>query len=307
MSTQTSSDKKQNPIWIILAVVFLATNGVQAYYNYSQKETTKVQAIQIEDQTKEILAHKADIDSLNNDIQIKVDSLRELGEDVTELEDLQIELNQMVKQLKSSNYSLRKSKKQLASKVKGYETLLALKDEQIQSLSETITAQGDLIQEKNQVIIRKELDLEDLRKKDAKQLEIINTAKILKTSPISVVSVKNGKTKLKSVYKSKDLATMQVSFAFLPNKVANIETKEVYVQIKDPSGTTIYDLATGGGEFEFEENTQYYTKKLEVLYERNGKRVAFPYTSSHPYKSGKNKIAIYTEGKLVGEGEFIVK
>ena len=173
MSTQTSSDKKQNPIWIILAVVFLATNGVQAYYNYSQKETTKVQAIQIEDQTKEILAHKADIDSLNNDIQIKVDSLRELGEDVTELEDLQIELNQMVKQLKSSNYSLRKSKKQLASKVKGYETLLALKDEQIQSLSETITAQGDLIQEKNQVIIRKELDLEDLRK--VEEVNILET------------------------------------------------------------------------------------------------------------------------------------
>ena len=306
MSNQ-GSEKKQNPLWIILAVIFLAANGIQAYFNYSQNEMTKEQAEQIEDQTTEILAHKADIDSLNNDIQQKVDSLRALGEDVEELENLQVELNQMVKQLKSSNYSLRKSRKQLASKVKGYETLLKQKDERIEELSHTVTTQGDLIQEKNQVIIRRELDIEDLKKKEVEQSEIINTAKILKTSLIQVVSVKNGKTKEKSVYKAKDLATMQISFSFLPNKVADVETKTVYVQVQDPSGTTIYDLATGGGEFEIDGSTQFYTKKLEVLYERNGKRVAFPYTSSHSYKSGENHIAVYTEGQLVGEGKFKVK
>jgi len=306
MSIQ-ASEKKQNPLWIILAVVFLAANGIQAYFNYSQNEASKEQLSQIESQNNEILEHKAEIDSLHNDIGTKVDSLRALGEDVTELESLQAELKQMVKQLKGSNYSLRKSRKQLAAKVKGYETLLKLKDERIEELSNTVTTQGDLLQEKNQVIIRKELDIEDLKKKEIAQSKIINAAKVLKTSLIEIVAVKNGKTKAKSIYKAKDLATMQVSFSLLPNEVANVETKTIYVQVKDPSGTTIYDLATGGGEFEFEGNTQFYTKKLEVLYERKGKRIAFPYTSSHTYKSGRNNISIYTEGSLVGEGTFQVK
>jgi hypothetical protein len=306
MSDQTIK-KKRNPIWIFLALTFLAANGVQAYFYYETNERSKEKSLQIEDQTEEILLHKADIDNLKGEIQIKVDSLTALGQDVTKLENLQIELNQMVKQLKNKNYNLKRSKRQLSSKLKGYETLLKLKDEQITSLSATVTAQGDLIQEKNQVIIRKELDIEDLKKIEAKQTDIINEAKVLKVGQLKVVGVKNGKVKEKSVYKAKELIDMQVSFRLLENKVAQVETKEVFVQIKDPSGSTIYDLATGGGEFTVDGNIRYYTKKLEVLYERKGKSVIFSYSASNPYKSGKNSITVYTEDNLIGEGSFQVK
>ena len=85
---------------------------------------------------------------------------------------------------------------------------------------------------------------------------------------------------------------MQISFDLMPNEVANVETKKVYIQIKEPSGSTIYDLSTGGGEFDFEGSSLFYTKKVEVLYERNGKHVVFSFEAPQPYKSGTNTIEI---------------
>ena len=292
---------------IIVVLLLLGANGFQMYLKHNDDQTIVVKDDKISKQSAEINAHVASIDSLNTDIQTKIDSLSVLGENVEELEAMQVELKDLAKSLKKKNINLAYSKRKLQDRLRGYEELLKIKDAKIESLSLTVTAQGDLIQEKNQTIIRKDLDLEELEKTKSDQNNIIEIAKVLKADKFIISSVKNGKTKIKSIYKSKDLATMQVSFDLMPNEVANVETKKVYIQIKDPSGTTLYDLSTGGGEFDFEGGSLFYTKKVETLYERSGKHVVFSFETSQPYKSGSHTIEIYTDEKKIGLTSFQVK
>lgn len=307
-SVPNKEKKKGGSIFLIIIVLLLlGANGAQLYFKYKDTKTIEGKNNTISEKEAEIEAHVASIDSLNNDIQVKIDSLESLGEDVTELKVIQADLHSQVKNLKRNNITLRRSKKKLEAQVRGYAQMLKLKDAKIESLSLTVTAQGDLIQEKNETIIRKDLDLEEHKKELADQSELIELAKVIKADKFQISSVKNSKAKIKSVYKAKDLATMQISFELLPNEVADVETKKVYVQIKEPSGNTIYDLSTGGGEFDFEGGSLFYTKELEVLYERSGKKVIFSFAASQPYKSGRNTIEVYTDGHLIGKTGFQIK
>ena len=307
-STPIKEKKKGGSVvLIIIVLLLLGANGAQMYFKHQDTQVIEQKETTISKQDAEINAHVASIDSLNNDIQTKIDSLTTLGEDVEELEAMQVELKDLARSLKRKNIKLEYSKRQLGNKLRGYEELLAIKDAKIESLSLTVTAQGDLIQEKNETIIRKDLDLAELQKETSDQNSIIEIAKVLQADKFQIASVKNGKTKIKSVYKAKDLAVMQISFDLMPNEVANVETKKVYIQIKEPSGNTIYDLSTGGGEFDFDGSSLYFTKKIEVLYERDGKHVVFSFQSPQSYKSGKNTIEIYTDEKLIGSTEFQVK
>lgn len=292
---------------IIIVLLLLGANGAQLYFKHQDTQTIELKDTTISKQDEEIKAHVASIDSLNSDIQTKIDSLTALGENVEELEAMQVELKDLSESLRKKNISLRYSKRKLEDRLRGYEELLAVKDAKIESLSLTVTAQGDLIQEKNETIIRKDLDLEELKKESADQTSIIEIAKVLQADKFQIAGVKNGKTKIKSVYKAKDLAVMQISFDLMPNEVADVETKKVYIQIKEPSGSTIYDLSTGGGEFEYQGSNLFYTKKVDVLYERTGKHVVFSFSAPQPYKSGKNTIEIYTDDKLIGSTNFQVK
>ena len=311
-TTNTSSPVKEKKkvssiALIVVVLLLLGANGFQMYLKHNDNQAIEGKDDKISKQDTEINNHVASIDSLNTDIQSKIDSLTVLGEDVEELQAMQTELKDLARSLKRKNINLAYSKRKLEDRLRGYEALLKIKDQKIESLSLTVTAQGDLIQEKNQTIIRKDLDLEELEKTKSDQDNIIEIAKVLKADKFKIASVKNGKTKIKSVYKAKDLAIMQVSFDLMPNEVANVETKEVYIQIKEPSGSTVYDLSTGGGEFEFDGGNLFYTKKVETLYERKGKHVVFSFEASQPYRSGTNTIEIYTDEKKIGTTSFQVK
>jgi len=307
-STPVNEKKKRGSVVLIVVVLLLLiANGFQMYLKHNDNQSIEMQDTTISKQDAEINAHISSIDSLNTDIQSKIDSLSFLGESVDELEAMQIELRDLSRSLKKKNINLAYSKRKLEDRLRGYEELLKIKDAKIESLSLTVTAQGDLIQEKNQTIIRKDYDLEELEKTQSVQNDIIEIAKVLKADKFKISSIKKGKAKEKAIYKSKDLAIMQVSFDLMPNEVADVETKELYIQVKDPSGSTIYDLSTGGGEFDFEGGNQYYTKKIEVLYERNGKHVVFSFETAQPYKSGMNIIEVYTEEKKIGVTGFQVK
>ena len=291
----------------IIAALLLGGNIFQYYLKHKDNKTIETQAVKIDTQEDEIVSHTASIDSLQQNIQLKIDSLSAIGEDVEKLEIMHSELSDLASSLKKKNVSLRYSRRKLNERLQGFEALLKQKDEKIEALSLTVTAQGDLIQEKNQVIIRKELDFNELEKTSLDQNDIIKIAKVVKADKFKVVAVKNGKIKVKDVYKSKDLETMQVSFDLMPNEVADVETKVLYVVLRDPSGSPIYDLSTGGGEFDFDGGQSYYTRKIESLYERSGKHVVFSVDAIQSYRSGKHSIGIYTTEKMIGETSFEVK
>lgn len=79
------------------------------------------------------------------------------------------------------------------------------------------------------------------------------------------------------------------------------------MQLKEPSGNTLYDLALGSGEFENKGSKLYYTLKKDVIYERDGIDIEMIYDQPTTYQSGKYTIEVYCEGNVIGSGSFLVK
>lgn len=304
----TEKKKSNNSLLIVLALLLLGTNGYHIYQKLQDNSTIEENTNTINSQKEEISQHEASIDSLQSDIQVKIDSLTALGEDVTRYQELSERLESEKKALSSENFNLKRSKRRLEGIVAGLKEQLVLMEEDNIRLSNLTEEQNKTIEEKNISLAKKENEIREFEIEQAKADAIIADAAILKADKFQIVSVKNNKPKAKSVYKSKDLATMQVSFTIFPNKVNNSGSKEVFVQIKEPSGSTIYDLSTGGGEFDLDGTKAFYTKKLETLYDKTeGKKVIFTYENSQEYKSGTNTIDVYCEGHLIGTGSFTVK
>ena len=297
--------KKNNTLLIILALLLLGTNGYHIYQKQIDGAVIQEKKVIIDDQKVELTEHENSIDSLQVDINTKIDSLTTLGQDVEKYKELSAKLTAEKKSLRSKNFNLRKSKKRLQGIVTGLKQQLALMEEDNIRLSNLTEEQFKTIEEKNESLVKQEYEIQTVQ---AEANAILADIAVLTADKFQVVSVKSNKPKFKPVYKAKDLETMQVSFKIMPNKVNNSGSKEVYVQIKEPSGSTIYDLSTGGGEFEVNEQKDFYTKKIETLYEKNeGKKVIFSFINSQVFKTGTNTIVVYCEGNEIGSSSFEVK
>ena len=304
----TQKKKSNNTLLIILALLLLGTNGYHIYQKLQDDTIIEEKTVLIDNQKNQIFEHEKSIDSLQADIDIKIDSLSALGQDVEKYQELSEKLTAEKKSLRSQNFNLKKSKKRLEGIVQGLKQQLVLMEEDNIRLSNLTEEQYKTIEEKNQTLVKREYEIQNYKKEQAESNAKLADAAVLIADKFQIVSVKNNKPKFKTVYKAKDLEMMQVSFKIMPNKVNNSGSKEVFVQIKEPSGSTIYDLSTGGGEFEFEGNKDFYTKKLETLYDKTeGKKVIFSYTNSQIYKAGVNTINVYCEGHLIGSTSFEIK
>ena len=70
-----------------------------------------------------------------------------------------------------------------------------------------------------------------------------------------------GKQKDDDIYKAKWIDMIKVEFNLDPNKVAILDSNEIFLVVKNTSGTTLYDETSGGGTYEFEGNEIYYSVK----------------------------------------------
>ena len=307
-SNQANKGKNNKSLLIILTILLLGSNGYHIYQKVGDNATIEENTATITNQTQEIADHEASIDNLEADIQTKVDSLSALGLQVDEYENLITDLKEEKKALRSRNFSLRKSKQRLEGIVAGLKEQLILLEEDNIRLSSLTEEQNKTILEKNETLVKKDYEIEKFKKEQAKSEAIIADAAVLSADKFQVASVKNNKAKIKPIYKSKDLETMRVSFKVMPNAVNSSGSKDLFVQVKEPSGSTIYDLSTGGGEFEYNDKKAFYTKQLETLYnKKDGKKVFFVFENSQEYKTGTNTIDVYCEGNLIGSTTFEVK
>lgn len=300
--------KKNNTLLIILALLLLGTNGYHIYQKQIDDTIIREKKVVIDNQRIELTEHENSIDSLQVDINTKIDSLTALGQDVEKYKELSAKLTREKKSLRSQNFNLRKSKKRLQGIVTGLKQQLVLMEEDNIRLSNLTEEQFKTIEEKNESLVKKEYEIQTFKKVKAETDAKLADAAVLIADKFQVVSVKSNKPKYKSVYKPKDLETLQVSFKIMPNKVNSSGSKEVFVQIKEPSGSTIYDLSTGGGEFEVKDQKDFYTKKIETLYDKTeGKKVIFSFINPQVFKTGTNTIVVFCEGHEIGSSSFEVK
>ncbi|MEM7297015.1 MAG: chromosome segregation protein SMC [Bacteroidota bacterium] len=293
--------KNRTPIFIIVTFVLLA--AVIFFYMRSQRlEEEKAR------QQQEISETYLKLDSVSNELDIRIETIRELGGEIDTLEVLKAQLEADKKQLLVDAQYQRGRITRLNNRVDGYKELLLVKDqeiEQLKVLNEELTEENTTLkEEKNQLsesIQQLEQNKQDLADKVA-------LASRLELSGMQINAINsNGKERDGGSYRNRHIAQLKIQFTVLENEIAPIEGKDLLLRVVAPDGNVLFDVTRGSGSFTFENREMFYTAKQEILYDRNSQQVSFLYDKGSEYAIGQHSVEVYTDDYLMGKGSFTVK
>ena len=300
---QKGSGKK---IVIIIAILLLiGLNAFQAWWKYDTDQKN-IATIELKDNS--IAEQQSKLDSMIIVIDQQIAEAEELGLEIEGLQATKDEMEAELKKTKNWAYSLNGQKKRLTAKVSAYEKMLKQMEVDLaeaKRVNEELNAENTVLKE---AVVERNDTINNLQTKKSELEETVAKAQILRASEFNVIGInKKGKQKEAAIYKAKWLDLIKVEFKLDPNKVAILDSKEVFLVVKNTSGTTIYDDTSGGGTFEFEGNEIYYSVKQDVQYVREGQQVDFTFKNPNLYTAGKQTIEIYCEGSLIGSSTFAIK
>ncbi len=303
---KTSGGRK---IAVIAAIVaLLLINAIQLYLRYSEKNAYEQE---IDSNREEIAQAMNSLDSVQFELQKRLETIEELGGEKDSLIAALTEITELKEKAEKNSKYWYGQKKKLDDKLEGFKTLLANKDKEIEKLQ----AQNEILLSENQGLKKDKMSLsENISNLEGtkKQLEQkVNIASKLKAENIEIRAIdKRGnvsKDKRGSDLKAKNLEKLRVRFTIAENKVAKIDTKIVHLQVMDPSGTILYDLANGGGTFIMNGKEQFFTLKQDFLFDNRKPQIEFMYIKGSDWPEGQYKIELYCEEAKIGEAPFLVK
>jgi cell division protein ZapB len=273
----------------------------------NSKELDKSNKTIVNQQTK-IDSISVQLDEAIKDLESKKQQIAQLGGDTTkfgeQIRALAVERDKYKKEAKNNYTKFDNLQKRLdeANKLRSeaeaevikYKKLLAMADTENTKLKYQINEKLDTIN--NLKLSKREL------------AQKVALASVLKAQNIKIDAINvKGKEKEGGEYRAKNLDKIRITFTLGENKVATKEGKDVYIRVIEPDGAALFDLATGGGSFMYENKEIFYTMKTNILYTGNDQRVGFEYKKGSPYKPGAHKVEVYCEGNMIGEGSFVVK
>jgi len=291
---------------IILAIILLiGLNAFQAWWKYDTDQKN-VATIELKDNS--IAEQQEKLDSMIVVIDEQIAQAEELGLEIEGLKAAKEEMEAELKKTKSWAYSLNGQKKRLAAKVSAYEKMLKQMEGDLaeaKRVNEELNAENTVLKE---AVVERNDTISNLQTEKSELEQTVAEARILRASEFNVIGInKKGKQKEASIYKAKWLDMIQVEFNLDPNKVAILDSKEIFLVVKNTSGTTIYDETTGGGTYDYNGNEIYYSAKQDVQYMREGQKVQFTFKNPELYEAGTQTIEIYCEESLIGTSTFDIK
>ncbi len=307
METTPKSNNKKSLIILLFALLAIVI-GVLVYLNIQKsgdldtaKETIVLKDKELNEKLIEMNKLKDDLTGLqaqNEQMGVQNDSLN-----------AQIEqLNTMIKSIKSNQAASTAQRKQLDV------AIARLKVER-----DNYVAEIQVLKAKNDSL---NTDVQTLQSEKTKMGESINElgttnkdladkvaiASILKVDGIGVsVLTSKGKVIEGDEFKASKIDKLKITFKLADNKVAKQNEKTIYLRIIDPSNAALYDLATGGGMFDFEEKSISYTAKKEITFQNNGADESFIYSKGSEFAKGRHNVELYCEGHKIGGAFFVVK
>ncbi len=263
--------------------------------------------------TEEVLATKTRLDSISAQLDLKIAEIKRLGGNIDSLLTIQKQLEADKRDLRNvNNFDDRK----YAQRIREYESMLGQKDAEIARLREEngiLTAQNKTLTQENTGLRGEKQALFDSvityssRNRELEQKVTIASA--LRAENISVNAINlRGKENDGGNYKAKRLDKVKVSFRLGENALAQQNEKIIYIRILDPSGAVVSDMATGSGEFTYNEKGMVYTVAKPIQFDNSRQQVDFVYgRGSQRFNEGRHVVEVYAEGFKIGEGEFTVK
>lgn len=291
-----------------LVALFAGGAGWLAYTNFDKSEKIDQLSIANKDKEEEIAQQVEQIKLLQDDLE-DIRKVRDsLNLDNSELTKKIEELDKLMAQAKASANASNAQKiafERQLREIKAERDRLLVEIKDLHLKNDTLIAANDSL-----VVSKRRLgdSISSLKTKEVDYKQKIELASILKAESFKIEALDSkGKVREGEEFKAKRIEKLRVSFKFGDNKVAKTNTKNVYLRLIEPSGTALFDLATGGGTTEAEGKTISYTAKKEVEFDNSRQTVSFVYEKPTEYVKGQHKIEIYADGHFIGETSFLVK
>ena len=270
------------------------------------------------------------LDSISNQLEVRMIQIKKLGGRVNELEAAR---QQILGDQKAISENPEMGQIEIQRKLAYYLRLIGQKDVEIKKLRKenfVLLARNDSLSREAKILqdglsnVQKALRDSSLtfgvKQKEFSErsriLEVrnqelsdkVNVAAALRAEGVNVYAISTrGRESGAQNQKAKKLEKIRVIFHLQENPLATKEIKTVYLRIIEPTGVTLSDYSIGSGTFPFKGKDLVYTAKQRIFYENNHQSVEFIYSRPNSYREGRHEIELYAEGFLIGLRSFEVR
>lgn len=257
------------------------------------------------DQTKTQLT--AQLDSIGGALSSKIVALAELGKNIDSLVVLKDSITAQRDQLQRTRRANKALIGRLDRKVSGYQELLLAKDEEIKELREINTA---LLVENNELKVDKNELNATIRKQEERERELqqkVSLVAKLKAENVKIFSINRRGKEREGNFRSRQAQKIKVTFNLADNEAAPVAGHQIMVQITDPAGKVVFDVAKGSGSFKIGGKEQFYTAMQEIVFDNSKQVLTFVYDKGSKFKRGKYKIILLSDTYEIGRANFSVR
>lgn len=294
--------------YIIIIIILMALNGifVYNYFTTDKKLVVTEEKLFATDSVKaelekvlgetinELDLYKGKNAQLDAFLKEKNDSLQEFAERIEVLlRQGRLTRDQLNKALEEMD-QLRYYKRKYLNQIDSLST-------QIGKLSsENTTLKGTINQQKRKY--------EDLNMENIKLNNKVAIGAKLNASQLFITGIKNRSNgKERETNRISQIEKIKVTFKIDENYVTDIGSKDIYMKVIGPEGSTLYNELSGSGTFKFQGQDALYTTKKVIEFSQAAQTVTIYWEKGSDYAKGKYSIELYSDGMNIGKGEFELK
>ncbi|MCM0059504.1 MAG: hypothetical protein NBV57_01485 [Algoriphagus sp.] len=295
------SEQGKNLILAVLVLLVLIS-GAKLYLDHLKKNE---QTEEIAVLTEENNALSTRLDSVETQLELRIQELEKLGANVTELRFLQ---DQLVQEKKSNTQRSAREIAALNQRINDLSTLLVQKDKEITELQ----ARYQALSSENETLKNSQSEME----KEVAEIQIqkqelatkVAEASKLKLSSIRIsgINARGKELAAGKAFKNKQVKGIQVVVKLGENSLAEKGSRTAYLQVIGPNKLPLFDLARGSGNFRWSDKEEFYTVKQEFWFDTNEQTLVFFYEKGSPYPVGTYEIKLYVDNLYVGSSSFVI-
>ena len=282
-------------VWIFGILLISALGYI--IYSYGINKENEEYLIQ---QKEEIVGELAQMELQYEGVQLSNDSLN------TEMLDQQERISSMrdsLDQMKAYPALLRKYKR-MVNRMKSEKRQLFLLADSLDRVNQILVVQRDSAEMKLQEqtlmterLANQNLDLAKAVEKGA-VLDVFN----LKSEGVKISS----SGKISETDRARRTNKIRVCMTLGRNKLTKIGDKSIYVRVATPDNILLSE--PGGNSFVVDGEKMNYSAKTDVYYEQESLDVCvFVGDSQYEFKKGVYLVAVYADGKFIGETEMMLR
>jgi len=302
--SEVTGKNNRDIIRIVLIVILLGVVIGGSYKIYNDSEDRK--ALQAEfDTTRETLTTK--LDSISVELSFRISEISELGGNIDSLILLKDSITSERDQLQRTRVANKSLIQRLDRKVNGYEELLLAKDEEIVQLKEL---NNTLLEENNDLKVDKnELNqfLTEAAQREQAYKQRISLAAKHRAENIKVFNINSRGKEREGDFRKRQAQKVKVTFNLAPNDVAPVAGHQILIQLVDPLGNVIFDVARGSGSFKINGKEEFFTAMQEIVFDNSKQELSFVYDKGSEFDSGDYKIIILADTYEIGQATFNVR